>query len=230
MLRIYAFSSTAIAAIALLGATQAIRQATFDSITVHRINVMDREGKLAMVIASHDDEAAPVIQGYSGGHREQGNNADNGIIFFNQLGDEQGGLVWNSTADRAHSGDSLSFDTANTDQLIHVEDGDDNGHHYAGVIGWDRVANEEEMLVPLMRALDAARTPAQRDAVMAQLRARPGAPARFFVGYDRDDVSQLTLSDGRGRPRLRLLVTAAGDAKIEFLDAAGNVTSEYPHT
>ncbi len=113
-----------------------------------------------MVIASHDDEAAPVIRGYVG-HRAQGNNADNGIIFFNQKGDEQGGLIWSASSDRKSSGDTLSFDTANTDQLLHVEDGDENGHHYADVVGWDRAANEAELLAPLLQEADNAKTDAR---------------------------------------------------------------------
>jgi hypothetical protein len=230
LLQITTVCSTMLAAVALLGAAQAVRQVSFfDTITTHRINVVDREGKLAMVIASHDDEATPIIHGYRG-RREQGNHADNGIIFFNQRGDEQGGLVWNAALDRSHSGDSLSFDTANTDQLIHVEDGDDNGHHYADVIGWQRAANEEATIVPLIRELDAAHTPAQRQAVMAKLRVLPGAPTRFFLGYDERNVSRLNLDDAQGHPRIRLFVDPDGTAKLQFLDAAGHVTYELPHS
>ena len=92
LLRIFAISSTVIATIALIGAAQGMRDASFGTITVHRIDVIDREGKLAMVLASHDDEATPVIRGYTA-HRSQGNNADNGIVFFNQKGDEQGASI-----------------------------------------------------------------------------------------------------------------------------------------
>lgn len=81
ILRICTVTSCVIAAAALFGASQAMRHVSFDTVTVHRINVIDREGKLAMVISSHDDEPRPVIRGYVG-RREQGNNVDNGISFL----------------------------------------------------------------------------------------------------------------------------------------------------
>jgi hypothetical protein len=227
LLRICAISSSVIAAIALLGAAQAMRDVVFDTITVHRIDVIDREGKLAMVIASHDDEATPVIRGYTA-HRSQGNNADNGIVFFNQKGDEQGGLIWSSSDDRTRSGDTLSFDTANTDQLLHVEDGETNGRHYADVVGWDRAANEAELVAPLLRDLDEAKTSAERAEVEQRLDILPRAPRRFFLGYDQSDISQLMLADKSAKPRIKMFVTAGGEAKLQFLDAAGHVTYELP--
>jgi hypothetical protein len=231
VLRVYALCCTAFAAVALLGAAAAIRTVTFDTITAHRINIVDREGKLAMVLASHDDEALPVIHGYTPRllGRAQGNHTDNGIVFFNQKGDEQGALVWNSSADRTESGDALSFDTANTDQLMHVEDGDDNGHHYVDVIGWDRSANEEERTVPMLRAYDNATTAAQRAAILQRFRSMPRASTRFYLGYDPNDVAQLVLSDKSGKPRVKIFVTPDGQAKMQFLDANGNVTYEVPH-
>ncbi|HTZ54076.1 MAG TPA: hypothetical protein VMB20_03370 [Candidatus Acidoferrum sp.] len=226
-LQICAVTSSVVAAIALLGAAQAVRQVTFDSITVHRINVMDREGKLAMVIAGHDDEATPVMLGYTG-QRAQGNNADNGIIFFNQKGDEQGGLIWSASPDRSESADTLSFDTANTDQLLHVEDGDYQGHHYADIVGWDRAANEAELLAPLLHELDHAKTPAQRAAIRQRMRSLAKVSTRFFIGYDTNDVAQLVLADKLSKPRIKLFVTPAGQAKLQFLDASGRVTYELP--
>ncbi len=226
MLRIWCVASSCVAALALIGAAAAVKTVTFDTMTVHRINVVDREGKLAMVIASHDDEGTPVIHGYAA-KRAQGNNADNGIIFYNQKGDEQGGLIWSSSPDRSESGDTLSFDTANTDQLIQVRDGDEHGHHIANIVGWDRVADEEAQVAPMLEAYDAAKTPAEKaDAAKAFAKIR--APQRFLLGYGPDDTAILSLADGKGRPRIRLSVTKSGVARMQFLDASGKVVDEIP--
>ncbi len=228
LLRIYAVVSTLFAAVALLGAAAAVREVSFDTLTVHRINIMDREGKLAMVIASHDDAPAPIVHGYRV-TRQQGNNTDNGIILFNNLGDEQGGLSWHASADRSQSGDYLSFDTANTDQLIHVEDGDENGRHYAQIVGWDRAPNAATLLLPLIRQLGAAKTADERAAVRKRMYGLGiRAPERFRLGYGRDGDAVLVLSDKSATPRIKLFVTPSGDAKLQFLDAAGRVTAQYP--
>lgn len=217
-----------VAILATVAASHAWSNATFDKIDTHRINIVDREGKLAMVLASHDDEATPVILGHRA-QRVQGNNADNGIVFFNQKGDEQGGLIWSSSLDRASSADTLSFDTAQTDQLLQVDDGSDNGEHYAYLIGWHRAPNDAALAVRAVSELQHAHTDRQRAAILAKYRGLGWrAPQRFFLGYRPDEVSQLVLSDGQGRPRIKMFVTPAGKAELDFLDADGHVASRFP--
>lgn len=63
ILRTYALVSTVAAGAFLLGATHEARTTSFDSITLHRINVIDREGKLAMIITNHDDAPGAIING-----------------------------------------------------------------------------------------------------------------------------------------------------------------------
>jgi hypothetical protein len=208
--------------------TGAWSKQNFDEITVHRINVVDREGTPAMVLAGHDDAAIPVILGVPV-KRRQGNNADNGIIFFNQKGDEQGGLIWSATDDRTSSGDTLSFDTAQTDQLVQVDDGSDSGKHYAYLVGWDRLPNDEELALQYDDDIKAAKSDAERQAIETKYTAL-GLPAkrRFFVGYGTNGDSQVALSDKTGATRIKLFVTRDGRARLQFLDAQGNVTYELP--
>ena len=51
---------------------------------------------------------------------------------------------------------------------------------------------------------------------------------RIFVGKNRGRDAVLALSDARGRERLKLIVTASGDARIEFLDNSGKPTTVLP--
>ncbi|HTX58566.1 MAG TPA: hypothetical protein VMH02_02730 [Verrucomicrobiae bacterium] len=229
ILRAVVAATVGLCGIALAGvASGAWPRQNFDEITVHRINVVDRENKLAMVLASHDDEATPIALGHPA-VRQQGNNADNGIIFFNQKGDEQGGLVWNASHDRNASGDTLSFDSAKTDQLLQVVDAAENDKHAAYLIGWDRAPNDLQLAVEMVSELQRASTDAQRQAIVARYKALGwGARRRFFVGYGPDGVSQVTLYDGSARPRMEMSVTAQGAAKLAFLDANGHVTYQLP--
>jgi len=36
------------------------------------------------------------------------------------------------------------------------------------------------------------------------------------------------LADGKGHPRIKMYVTADGQAQLQFLDASGKVTARYP--
>jgi hypothetical protein len=232
ILRYYALGMTFFAGAVLLGAAhEAAKIASFDTITVHRINVVDREGKLAMVITDHDDMPPPIINGKV--YERHGGANDNGIIFYNQRGDEQGGLVWdgqrhpNGTFD---SGNSLSFDTVNTDQLIHVEDGNVNGKTYSEVVGWNQPDYNTPGFLNLITEADKIKTKAQAQAFLAahpefrKLRSK----TRFILGYDQDNTSQVVLADGQGRPRIKMYVTADGTAALQFLDENGKVVAEYP--
>jgi hypothetical protein len=51
---------------------------------------------------------------------------------------------------------------------------------------------------------------------------------RVFVGKSRNRDAVLSLDDARGRERLRLIVTADGNARIEFLNEQGKPTRTLP--
>mgnify|MGYP001191869273 CR=1 FL=1 len=227
ILRAYALVSTLAAGAFLLGAVHEARTASFDTLTVHRINVLDREGKLAMVITNHDDFPPPIVNGKPV-KRMSGNDAT-GIVFYNQQGDEQGALIWSGRIAKDgsfQSGATLSYDSAKTDQLLQVDDANDNGRQSAYVIGWNEPDQTTPAFKQFLREWQAATTDAQKRAVRMKY---PGtdAPERFFFGYD-DTQSRVTLHDATGRPRINMFVTNDGQAKLQFLDATGKVTYELP--
>jgi hypothetical protein len=229
LLRYYTLGVTLFAGMALLGAVhEAARNATFDTITVHRIDVVDREGKMAMVITDHDDMPPPIINGRV--FERHGGADDNGIIFYNQRGDEQGGLIWDGQRfanGTFGSSNALSFDTVNTDQLIHVEDGDENGKTFSEVIGWNQPDYTTAGFFDLILQADALKTRSQLQAFLA---AHPnfGPKTRFVLGYGAENASQVVLADAQGRPRIKMYVTADGQAALQFLDVNGNVVAQYP--
>lgn len=226
LLRFYSLGVTLIAGFFLLAAAhEASRNATLDTLTVHRINVVDREGKLALVITNHDDFPAPVINGKV---YQRSSGSENGLIFYNERGDEQGGLTWSGIkqADGTFQSDNtLSYDSVVTDQLLQVNDGNDNGKTYAYMTGWNRPAFD--VMLPVIQQVENAKTVAEKRAIIAahpELR----AATRFLVGYDRANTAQVMLADDKGDPRIRMFVTAAGQAELQFLDADGKVIAQYP--
>src|SRR5207244_5381714 len=70
---------------------QASRKEKFTEIDVERINVVEPDGKLRMVISNRPRSIGPIYKGkpfgYPGGGRP-------GIIFFNDEGTENGGLTF----------------------------------------------------------------------------------------------------------------------------------------
>jgi hypothetical protein len=157
---------TLFAGVMLVGAAhEAAKVTSFDTITVHRINIVDREGKMALVITDHDDMPSPVINGRA--FKRNGGSEDNGIIFYNQRGDEQGGLTWAGERNLNGSFDSnnqIAFDSVDTDELISVQDGNDTGKTYSGVIGWNEPDYNRPGYMDLIRQAQGLKTKAQAQA------------------------------------------------------------------
>ena len=229
-LRCYALGVTVLGgALFLVGAMHSTRLTEFDRIVAHRIDIVDRKGKLAMILTDHDDFPEPVMNGKTG-HRTSGAD-ENGIVFYNQDGNEQGALIWDGRRGPhgASSHNTLSYDTADSDQLLQLDNGTDHGQHYAGLYAWDRSVDALGLAQRMRRDIAHAHTDAQRRAIRHKYIAL-GAYGfnRFFAGYDGDDTSQVALADGRGRTRVKLYVTKDGHAQLEFLDEQGHVVDQYP--
>ena len=80
-----------------------------------------------------------------------------------------------------------------------------------------------------MNAANAIVDAVAREAAVNKARAAaPPAPRRVFVGKALDRSATVSLSDANGQPRLNLTVDAAGNPRIEFLDAHGKVISRIP--
>jgi hypothetical protein len=229
LLRYYALGMTVLAGAFLLGAVDEMRQkASFDTLTVHRVDVVDREGKLAMIITDHDDFPPPIVNGKAM-HRMGGADS-NGIVFYNQQGDEQGALDWAGriAADGSYtSSNTLSYDSVTTDQMLQVDDGNVNGKTFAFMIGWNRPNMHTPEFQQVLDQLLAAKSASERQAIIAQHPGIGGA-TRYLFGYDQTNTAQVMLADAKGNPRIKMFVTPDGHAELQFLDATGKVTASFP--
>ncbi len=211
-------------------ATAAFRQAgkpqNLGELTVERINVVDANGTLRMVISNKDRMHPGVMDGVTIDRPRP----EAGLIFFNDEGDEVGGLTYQARIVNGQpiASTAVNFDQYKQDQTIGISYGESNGGRSAALRVWDR---PEVHLTELIRRSNAIKKlpEAQREAAMRDARASlPGGHERVFVGKDPSRASRVTLSDADGKPRLKLTVEADGNARIEFLDANGRVTSRVP--
>lgn len=237
-LRYYVIVTSLLAAIALLGAAGIVHyahDATFDTITAHRIIIRDSEGKLAMVLTNHD-EPMPGI--WAGMRTYRHGGGGNEIIFYDQMGDEQGGVVWTGRVHANGKYDSHfvnSYDSVTTDQLLQVDDGNTHGKTFSYLTGWNEPNVRTPLALRVIRkyetALDRHESAAQLKKIFAEDPAIARGPIRrYLIGYTRDNTAQVLLSDGQGHPRIRMFVKPDGTAALQFLDASGKVVAQYPRT
>src|SRR3979490_3305824 len=91
-LKIYAVAATMVCAVFLLTAfTLQNRQQKFQEINVERIKVVEKDGSLRLVISNNERSPGPIERGKPFGS-PGGSRA--GMIFYNEEGTENGGLVF----------------------------------------------------------------------------------------------------------------------------------------
>jgi hypothetical protein len=106
---------------------------TFDQINVHRINVVEEDGTLRMVISNHAKLPGIIVQG-----KEQPfERPQAGMLFYNDEGSESGGLIFggrrNTKGEVVDSGGSLSFDKYGANQVVQLIGVDDKDDRFAGL-------------------------------------------------------------------------------------------------
>lgn len=232
VLRAYAIGATLLLAVFSLGAFgQAAQRARFTEIDVERINIVEKDGKLRMVLSNRDRSPGPIAYGkpfgYPGGGRP-------GVIFYNDEETENGGLTFSGKTEngRFNSLGHLSFDQYNQDQVLYLQYIDNNGERRMGLTVADRA---DVPIMDLVAERDSLNRlpdgPAKTEALRRFAQPRNGVPLfapRAYVGRDRTRAAVLVLSDPQGRPRLRLKVDSLGTPSLEFLDEAGVVVSRMP--
>ena len=159
---------------------------------------LSETGKKRLVL-SNSSLFPPVISP-AGTARERSISGQGGILFYDNDGAEAGGLSVRSLLKpngEPYTSAGLMFDERGEDQTLALEYEQNGKTKVAGLRIWDYTAN------------------------------RPGeaksAATRVFVGRHGNNDARVLLSDGRGRPRLRLIVAASGEAGIEFLSDQGEV-------
>ena len=211
--------------------TTALRQAgkpqNLGEITVERINVVDANGTLRLVIANKDRMHPGVMDGTVIDRPRP----VAGLLFFNDEGDEVGGLTITGQvrdgARRASAG--LMFDQLKQDQTIGLTYSEGNGQRTAGLQVWDRSDRPLSELIEQLNAANRIADPAEREAAIKKVRdAAPAGPRRVFVGKTADRSANISLADANGKPRLTLTVDATGSPRIEFLDENGKIVDRMP--
>jgi hypothetical protein len=211
-------------------AVSAFRQAAptkMDELTAQRVNIVDADGTLRLVLAGKDRMHPGVLDGKVIDRPRP----VAGLIFFNDQGDEVGGLtVTGQERDGVRRANALlAFDQLKQDQTIAIAYSEANGQRSTGLTVWDRPdVRLSELIDKLNAAQKIADATARDEAIKAARASMPPSPRRVFVGKNTDRSAAIMLADAAGKPRINLQVDADGQARIEFLDAEGKVIQRLP--
>jgi hypothetical protein len=195
----YSFIATAVSVLCVTVVFARVsnpNSATFDQITVRRINVVEPDGTPRMIISDRASFPGMIAQ-----RKERPYPRPfAGILFYNDEGTETGGLVFGGQKDNngqvIDSGVSLSFDKYGAPQQIVQLAGIDDVH--------DRFAG-----LAINGFTDAG-----------------SHSRRLWVGRDASDSASVALMDAEGRKRIVMQVLKDGTASLQFLDEHGKIMKE----
>ncbi len=240
MLATYAGGLTAGVAVALLsGFTNQNPNPHFDTITVQRINVVEPDGTMRMVLTNNNRIPGLIINGHE--YADYGNRKAStaaGMLFYDAQATESGGLTFGGQKDaqgRISRFGHFSFDRYNQDQMLTISAADDGTNHRAEIKMIDQPNWPIEEYLDLLDSIQQLPPAEQEQAIAEFFETHPrGAGLRTLLGTQTypsvpsENRNTLNLRDDQGRERARLTVAADGTPSLEFLDAAGNVTHRYP--
>lgn len=208
----------------------------FGTIDVERINVVEKDGTVKMVITNveHFPTKGDTINGRS--YHERKKRA--GMIFFTEDGKECGGFIYDGekTKDGHAAGLSLTYDQYDGDQVMQLLSTDvkKNGvrKKYNYLLFNDRNDDEnKEKMMQMADELKAIKDPKERS-----LKRREYVKKGYFNGTKRVALGQipgkqngLFLFDDQGKPRAKFCIDRNNEVKLIAYDDKGNVIDSWPN-
>src|SRR5690606_9102857 len=218
-LKIYAITLTFILAFFVIyGFKSGDSKHKFDEITVKRINIVEPDGKLTMVISNSEKQHPGMFNGEPITERSR----PPGIIFFNEEQDEVGGLIYHGNKDDGAEM-VISFDQYKNDQVMQLlYQRNDDGKQKYGMNLWDR--SEVVTLPVLIKTMDSLEKEGISDPLEIQKilekinNGNSIAAQRMFTGKNFEDHVGLFIKDEFGKDRIQIYIDENNNPQFLIYD------------
>lgn len=202
----------------------------FDEISVERINIIEKDGTLRMVIANKKLLPPAVLNGKPLSQRPSPDRGP-GMLFYNEEGDEVGGYLWGSGKDGNYG--HISMDQYKQDQVIRMKYSEqiDEGERLtsAGIVVQGQPMNiNSDGIAKFYDSIAVITDKELRRKLIKEFRSKLDAHNSLFVGKSQSNAYGLFLADKNNKERLNLYIDKNGSPKMEFLDSAGKIIYSLP--
>lgn len=200
------------------------REKSFKEISVERINVVESNGDLKLVISNSERQHQGIVNGKSLPKRKR----QAGLIFFNSVGDECGGLIYDGNDKEA--GLVLSVDKYRDDQVMqlqYIENTKKNARKY-GMQFWDYPKEDayDERIKAFENYQKITDDKEKTEAYLKMKQEGLLPEDRMFVGKNMNEDLGLFINDKKGKPRIKIYIDSKNNPKIELLNEEGNIIKE----
>lgn len=237
-LRTFAIATAIGVLMITMSAFQNKKNQKFTEIDVERINVVEKDGTVKMIITNVERFPTGTAK-INGRPTNETRKKRSGMLFFNEDGIECGGFIYDGQKNKnGHSsGLSLTYDQYDGDQVMQLMTQDfgegDRRMVSSGLMFNDRPSKESQIKTgQIMKELEALvkKDPAAADAKYKEYEAQGlvgGAP-RMLIGKSRSESNGMFLFDNKGMPKAMFYVDKDNNAKLEFFDEKGEVIASFP--
>jgi hypothetical protein len=200
--------------------------AKFDEVVVKKLTVVGEDNLPRMVLSNEKRQHAGRMNGKEWSPRER----PAGLIFFNNQGDECGGLVYQTKEKdgKIISGMSFTMDNYKDDQVLQIL----NDEYYANGKAFiergisinqyplgSNIDERNKKLDELNKISDEK----ERKLKIRELMKNEGAVNRLFIGRTKGNSSGLFLSGPDGQPKMMIYVDDKGNPKIQTFNDKGEI-------
>lgn len=238
-LTVYSAALTIIVTAAMLtGFTTQHQGPKFDTITVQRINVVEPDGTLRMVLTNNKHVPGIIMHGreYPDFTGRKGSTSA-GILFYDAQGSESGGLTFGGRKDAQGNISRfghLSFDRYDQDQMFTIDARDDGTNHSSAIRMIDQPNWPIQELLDLLEAIQHLPQAEQQARIAEFFQTHPQGAVRTVMqnqtrpGEPQNSENALRMNDPAGQLRMRVGLDDDGDSSQDFLDSSGNVIYRIP--
>lgn len=198
----------------------------FEEINVKRINIIENDGTIRMVLSNKELQHSGRIDGKDWEKRER----PSGLIFFNDEGDECGGLIYQTkeTKNGLISGMSITMDRYKDDQVLQLSNQEtvvngkimsQRGIHINDFPMDSHITKRMEMLEEAQKITN----PEERKKKINEIYDQFGERNLLFLGKTKGNSQGLFLSDSKGQPKMMIYVDEQGNPKIQTFNDKGEI-------
>jgi len=226
LLKIYTLTTTIVFAYLLFASfASKNNNQKFEEIDVERINIVEKDGQLKMVISNRERQHPGISNGEI---IKRDYKRPPGIIFFNQVGDEMGGLIYGDNGDTGHFG-SLTWDKFNGDQTIGFRHLENDGEYSSGLFIWQQPNIPGAVMVAKLDSIRNIKDAEIRKSEYQKMRDKNLLTSnRLYLGKNRQNASILKMNDIKGKERIIMQVDSVGNPTLKFLDEMGSIIYSIP--
>lgn len=210
----------------------------FSEIDVERINIVEKDGTVKMIITNVErfPNGTDIINDRP---TNEGRKKRSGMLFFNEDGIECGGFIYDGqkTENGHSSGLSLTYDQYDGDQVMQLltqDSGKGDNRFVSSTLAFnDRPSKESQLkTAKIMKELDELRKkdPKAMKEKYKQYEQQGliGGVPRVMLGKSKSQNNGLFLFDDKGMPRAMFYVDKENNAKLDFYDDKGNTIASFP--